>query len=486
MKTMYIGLDGFGEIETLKTTKKVKKHYVKKSVRFVKRSSKALANAVKRIRFPKKTEHIRTPMLDACYKNARTGKNEFAVPMFHFAPRSKKQNKKKAYTVHYSRTRQSVSGSFLKSKAALGTMTACMAAVFTSLAVFSTVGVSANAGDMNRGDVFASASALSPLNTTDAMADVSAAESETSLSLYSDIARAVSQDNLTVHCAGLYLDGEWIGAVSDEYALYVFFDDILAQSKETYENVVSAKYVNDIEVKMGDFKSETIRSAEELIQMVSEKLIIQIETLETQEADIPYETVVEEDESKDASYEEVKTKGENGAEKVTYTVTYVNGEQTDAVETERETIKEPVDEVLVRGTKSEQASSEGSGSFIWPVPSTHNVTSGYGARWGTVHSGIDISGGNCYGAGIVASDAGTVTWAGYDDSGYGNYVVLDHGNGYVTLYGHCSEVYVSAGQTVAQGETIAAIGSTGDSTGPHLHFEVRSGSERLDPANFVS
>lgn len=486
MKTMYIGLDGFGEIETLKTTKKVKKHYVKKSVRFVKRSSKALANAFKNFRLPQKTESVRTPMLDACYKNARTGKNEFAVPMFHFSHRNKKQNKKKVYTVSYTRNRQSVSGGFLKRKAALGTMTACMSAVFASLAVFSTVGVSADAGNTARGDVFASASALSQRQNTEGMTSVSAEESAQNLSIYSDIARAVSQDNLTVHCAGLYMDGEFIGAVTDEYALYESFEDILAQSKETYENVVSVKYANDIEVKMGDFKSETVKAADELLKTVSDKLMIQIEVLETQEETLSYETVIEEDDSKDSSYEEVKTKGENGVEKVTYTITYVNGEQKDSVESGRETVKAPVNEVLVKGTKITQASSEGSGAFIWPVPSTHNITSGYGARWGTFHSGIDISGGNCYGADIVASDAGTVTWAGYDDSGYGNYVIIDHGNGYATLYGHCSEVYVSTGQTVAQGETVAAIGSTGYSTGPHLHFEVRSGSERLDPSNFVS
>ena len=99
------------------------------------------------------------------------------------------------------------------------------------------------------------------------------------------------------------------------------------------------------------------------------------------------------------------------------------------------------------------------------------------------HKGMDIAA--PAGTDIYASDSGTVLEAGWNDGGYGNYVIIDHGNGYVTLYGHASEVFVSAGDTVEQGQLIAAVGTTGDSTGNHCHFEVRYGGEYLNPADFV-
>lgn len=131
----------------------------------------------------------------------------------------------------------------------------------------------------------------------------------------------------------------------------------------------------------------------------------------------------------------------------------------------------------------------GTGSFAWPCPSCTYITSRVGNRWHPVtgewryHSGLDI--GASYGATIVASDGGTVTCAGVK-GGYGNCVMIDHGNGYVTLYGHMSSIAVSLGQTVSQGDTIGYVGSTGISTGPHLHFEIRQGGTILDPENWFS
>ena len=89
------------------------------------------------------------------------------------------------------------------------------------------------------------------------------------------------------------------------------------------------------------------------------------------------------------------------------------------------------------------------------------------------------------GANVLAADGGTVTLAGVN-GGYGNCIMIDHGNGYQSLYGHMSALYVYEGQTVNQGDVIAAVGSTGVSTGPHLHFEVWSGGGRIDPEQFFS
>ncbi len=132
----------------------------------------------------------------------------------------------------------------------------------------------------------------------------------------------------------------------------------------------------------------------------------------------------------------------------------------------------------------------GTGSFSWPVPSCTYVTSRFGLRIHPVyktekyHSGLDVGAG--YGAAIVAADTGSVVRAGNSGDGYGNCVILDHGNGYTTLYAHMSSVSVSEGQSVNKGSTIGYVGSSGLSTGPHCHFEIWSGGSRTDPEQFFS
>ena len=99
------------------------------------------------------------------------------------------------------------------------------------------------------------------------------------------------------------------------------------------------------------------------------------------------------------------------------------------------------------------------------------------------HSGLDIAAPR--GTPIKAAAAGTVTYSGNAGDGYGNYVVIAHANGVKTVYAHCSQLLVSKGQTISQGEVIAKVGSTGNSTGPHLHFEVRVNGSCVNPLNYV-
>lgn len=133
----------------------------------------------------------------------------------------------------------------------------------------------------------------------------------------------------------------------------------------------------------------------------------------------------------------------------------------------------------------------GTGSLGWPVPCSTRITSRFGNRSDPFtgetryHSGIDIDGYGNDGAPVVASDGGTVVTASYND-GYGNYVIIDHGNGYQTLYAHMSGLAVGAGQTVSQGQTVGYLGATGRATGTHCHFEVFINGERTDPAQFFS
>ena len=131
---------------------------------------------------------------------------------------------------------------------------------------------------------------------------------------------------------------------------------------------------------------------------------------------------------------------------------------------------------------------QSTGSMMWPCPSSKRVTSDYGPRTSPTngassnHKGIDI--GAAYGADIVAADGGTVLVATYSSSG-GNYVIIDHGGGLCTVYMHASSLTVSAGQTVSKGQVIAKVGSTGISTGNHLHFEVRVNGSHTNPWNYV-
>ncbi|MFI3140884.1 MAG: peptidoglycan DD-metalloendopeptidase family protein [Clostridia bacterium] len=132
-------------------------------------------------------------------------------------------------------------------------------------------------------------------------------------------------------------------------------------------------------------------------------------------------------------------------------------------------------------------------TWAWPLGNfSCYISSAYGYRDASVsgwsfHGGTDISGGSIYGAPIYATRSGTVilaqTW---DNGGYGIYTSIDHGDGFISIYGHCSQIIVSVGQYVEKGEVIAYVGSTGNSTGAHLHFELRYDGEKVDPMNYVS
>lgn len=129
------------------------------------------------------------------------------------------------------------------------------------------------------------------------------------------------------------------------------------------------------------------------------------------------------------------------------------------------------------------------GKIAWPVPGRYGISSGYANRTspisgrGEFHTGIDIPAST--GTAIVASDSGVVIHSGSVIRGYGYSVLVDHGNGISTFYAHCSKLLVSPGQTVSKGETIALVGSTGYSTGPHLHFEVRVNGSHTNPLPYV-
>ena len=207
-------------------------------------------------------------------------------------------------------------------------------------------------------------------------------------------------------------------------------------------------------------------------------------TLETVEVTTFAEAIPYETEYQDSSYyyegETVTSRnGQNGRASITARLTKHNGEVIAREDLSEEVIVEPVSEIILRGTRKVPPKI-GTGTFIRPV--NVPVYSRYGWRWGRMHYGDDYSAPT--GTPIKASDGGTVTLAGWY-YGYGLTVIINHGGGVQTLYGHCSSLYVSAGESVFQGQTIAAVGNTGNSTGPHCHFEIIVNGRHVDPSLYV-
>jgi murein DD-endopeptidase MepM/ murein hydrolase activator NlpD len=154
--------------------------------------------------------------------------------------------------------------------------------------------------------------------------------------------------------------------------------------------------------------------------------------------------------------------------------------EIDDLQAQSEALAAQIRAAQEQGSSSAAPAVSGSGQLSWPVSGP--VTSGFGVRWGRMHEGIDIAVGQ--GTPVHAAAAGTIIYAGWMD-GYGNLVVVDHGNGLSTAYGHNSTLASSVGQAVAAGQVIAYSGSTGHSTGPHVHFEVRVNGSPVDPLGYL-
>ena len=181
----------------------------------------------------------------------------------------------------------------------------------------------------------------------------------------------------------------------------------------------------------------------------------------------------------------VTSAGEYGAADTVANVTYINGQETERTVLSSVTLRQPVTEYRLQGTKPRPTWLP-TGSFRWPT--TGRISSRFGGRsspggiGSTNHKGIDIA--VPRGTPIYAADGGTVTYSGWM-GGYGYLVQIDHGNGYVTRYGHNSSLTVSVGQKVYKGQQIARAGSTGNSTGNHCHFEVRYNGVAKNPLNYL-
>ncbi|WP_186576886.1 peptidoglycan DD-metalloendopeptidase family protein [Aquibacillus kalidii] len=251
-------------------------------------------------------------------------------------------------------------------------------------------------------------------------------------------------------------EGEVLGSIADKYNLTLkklmelnpkLNEDSLIQIGQEV-NVTEYKPFVNVVVKKEELVEETIKHEKEVV-------------------------------SSDELYKgdtKVKQEGQDGAKEVHYALETVNGKTVNKEVLKETVTEEPVKEIVIKGTKV--VPSRGSGDLQWPAVGGF-VTSHMGSRWGSYHKGIDIAG--VSNRSILAADNGTVVSAGWDNGGYGNKVIIDHNNGYRTVYAHLSSISVNAGQTVEKGSKIGVMGTTGNSTGVHLHFELYKDGSLVNP-----
>lgn len=230
-----------------------------------------------------------------------------------------------------------------------------------------------------------------------------------------------------------------------------------------------------------DINENTILQIGQKLNVTVEKPLVNVKVVyeKSRVEKIDFTKIVEENDSMYKGEKIVKQEGEYGKKKVEYIITELNGKRVEKAVTEETVLSEPSDRVVVVGTKV--VSDRGTGAFAWPTSGGY-ISSNMGNRWGEFHRGIDIARPSNYN--ITASDNGVVTFAGWDGT-YGQKIVVDHNNGYETLYAHLSEIKVTVGQVVPQGSIIGIMGSTGNSTGTHLHFEVHKNGSYVNPLTLL-
>ena len=195
---------------------------------------------------------------------------------------------------------------------------------------------------------------------------------------------------------------------------------------------------------------------------------------------IDYKVVEKDDPNLFIGETTVGQKGQQGEKVVSYTIREENGQQLERVAGEEEIIQEPVEEVVLNGIK--ELPTTGTGEFAWPAEGGY-ISSERGQRWGRMHNGIDIA--QPDGLAIKSADHGIVKAAGAAGT-FGNRVVVDHQNGYETIYAHLSSIDVKPGDKVPKGSKLGNMGSTGRSTGLHLHLEISLNGVTQNPLNYIS
>jgi murein DD-endopeptidase MepM/ murein hydrolase activator NlpD len=357
--------------------------------------------------------------------------------------------------------------------------------------------------------------------------------------------KLVGTDDMSlVSSVGIYIDNEFIGAVIDDEEIKVQLDKKLEEIKSD-PSVKDAVYKKSIEYREGNYATSMVVDTENILEYINggtqksyytveagdsliyiaeqhnitfEELMAMnpeitdpdlcvigtqlavacdldnmpvIVTKTIQETvSVPYETMTVDTDSLFVGESEVLIDGVCGEAVNTVDIRYEGETEVERTIVSSNVTKEPVAEMLAVGTKqctnvavpsSTETVLNGNGQFMWPVNGGYISDTFISDR---NHKGLDIAAAG--GTAIYAAAAGTVVAAGWNTGGYGYFVMIDHGDGYATLYAHMSKVIATNGATVNCGDLIGEVGTTGDSTGNHLHFEVRYNNVCQNPANYIS
>lgn len=221
-------------------------------------------------------------------------------------------------------------------------------------------------------------------------------------------------------------------------------------------------------ITAGDELDLTVRMPEITVRVTEQNI-------EMEEIAIPIE-YVKNNELPEGQTKTIQT-GSVGSQKLVYNIVKENGYTVSEKLVSKEVVTEAVPTIIEKGTMV--VAGVGTGTFSYPVRN-YTITSKYGSRWGRSHEGIDMTGNKT----IMAADAGVVEFAG-TKNGYGNAIIINHKNGFKTLYGHLKSYSVSKGDKVAKGDSIGIMGNTGRSTGVHLHFEIIKNGSQVNPLSYL-
>ena len=278
--------------------------------------------------------------------------------------------------------------------------------------------------------------------------------------------------------AVISVDGKQAGVCRSAEDAQAVLDRVMAQHTTAADK--NASFVQDVRVDTVVAQAALAQDTGALLAQLSPRLDVSATRSVTYTEAIPYETITRENDTLDQTYRATVQEGSEGEAVVTAQIETLDGEEQRRTILARTVLSQATDEIVEVGTRNVGI---GTGDFMVPV-SSYTFTSGFKMRWGRLHGGVDLA--VPEGTPVYAADNGKVIVAGNLGDGYGNYIILDHQNGYKTLYAHNSELLVTVGDVVAQGEQIALSGNTGNSTGPHVHFEIQVNDEKVDPQQFVT